>query len=211
MNYRRAIAVLAACAVGFTACAARSNRLARTGPHDLIVLLPDPGNGGTVGSATVSTPAGSVELTAARESTTVATNAAPEPVTTIREADVQAVFGGVLSTLPPPPQSFTLCFRFDSEELIEESRTLAQSVLQVVKQRPFPEVVVRGHTDTTGTAAQNFELGLKRANTVRALLVATGVDPASIDVISHGESDLLVRTADGVFEPRNRRVEITVR
>jgi outer membrane protein OmpA-like peptidoglycan-associated protein len=32
-----------------------------------------------------------------------------------------------------------------------------------------------------------------------------------VAVESHGEGALLVRTADGVFEPRNRRVEITVR
>jgi outer membrane protein OmpA-like peptidoglycan-associated protein len=210
MNNGRAIAAIAACAVTL-ACAARSTHVSKAGPHDLIVLLPDPGNGGTVGSAVVSTPAGSVELNAPRDATTVARNEAPAPVAGISDADVRAVFGGVLANLPPPPQSFTLYFRFDSEELIEESRAVAQRVLQVVKERPFPEVVVRGHTDTTGTAAQNFELGLKRANTVRALLVSTGVDPAFIDVVSHGESDLLVRTPDGVFEPRNRRVEITVR
>jgi outer membrane protein OmpA-like peptidoglycan-associated protein len=72
-------------------------------------------------------------------------------------------------------------------------------------------VVVRGHTDTTGSAAQNVALGLKRAHTVRSLLVNTGIDPSSIEVVSHGESELLVRTADDVFEARNRRVEITLR
>ena len=43
------------------------------------------------------------------------------------------------------------------------------------------------------------------------MLVDAGLASASIAVTSHGEADLLVRTADGVFEPRNRRVEITVR
>jgi len=37
------------------------------------------------------------------------------------------------------------------------------------------------------------------------------VDPSLIDVSSHGESELRVRTADDVLEPRNRRVEISVR
>ena len=44
-----------------------------------------------------------------------------------------------------------------------------------------------------------------------ALLVQAGLDMAAIDVRSHGEAELLVPTADGVFEPRNRRVEVTVR
>jgi len=41
--------------------------------------------------------------------------------------------------------------------------------------------------------------------------VDAGLPASSIAVRSHGEGALLVRTADGVFEPRNRRVEITVR
>jgi outer membrane protein OmpA-like peptidoglycan-associated protein len=32
-----------------------------------------------------------------------------------------------------------------------------------------------------------------------------------IEVRSHGERDLLVQTPDGAREPRNRRVEISVR
>ena len=38
-----------------------------------------------------------------------------------------------------------------------------------------------------------------------------GLDASAVEVISHGESDLLVRTADEVAEPRNRRVEIAGR
>jgi outer membrane protein OmpA-like peptidoglycan-associated protein len=211
MNNREGIAALAAMAVALTAgCTPKSIPIPERPRHDLIVLLPDP-DGGTVGRALVSNAAGTVDLAEPRASTAVALGRAPESATVMSEDEVQQVFGEVLAALPPPSQSFTLFFRFDSEELTEESRTLGRQVLQTLKERPFPEVVVRGHTDTTGTAAQNFELGLKRANTVRALLIETGVDPASIDIISHGESELLVRTADEVFEPRNRRVEITVR
>ena len=84
-------------------------------------------------------------------------------------------------------------------------------VLQAVKSDPVPEVVVIGHTDTTGTPQSNAELGLRRANAVRTLLVQVGLNESAIDVRSHGEAELLVPTADGVFEPKNRRVEITVR
>jgi outer membrane protein OmpA-like peptidoglycan-associated protein len=62
-----------------------------------------------------------------------------------------------------------------------------------------------------GTPPANVELGLKRAMMVRALLVDAGLAPATIEVTSHGEGDLLVRTADDVPEPRNRRVEISVK
>jgi outer membrane protein OmpA-like peptidoglycan-associated protein len=210
MKTRRPFGLLAAVAASMmTACAKPA--IPDPGPRqDLIVLLPDAGTGG-VGHATVSNSRGRVDLTEARESTRVAPKESPHPVAAMSDADVRRMFGAALAALPPPPQAFTLFFRFDSEELTDESRRVVQDVLRSVKRRPFPDVVVLGHTDTTGTRPRNMELGLKRANKVRVLLVKTGLDPSSIDVVSHGERELLVQTADGVFEPRNRRVEILVR
>ena len=176
----------------------------------LVVLLPDPGVG-TVGRAVVSNPAGASDLAAARESTTVLPNQPPAPVTVMSEADVARLFGDALSTLPQAAQHFTLYFRFESDELTEESRALLPQILQAVKDRPFPDVAVVGHTDTTGSRTGNFELGLRRANAIRGRLIAAGVDASLIEATSHGEADLLVNTADDVLEPRNRRVEITVR
>jgi outer membrane protein OmpA-like peptidoglycan-associated protein len=210
MIRRRAVAVVAAFAIGCTAaCAQKSARLPDNRGRDLIVLLPDAD--GTVGRAVVSTPEGAVDLAAARASTTVAAKGSPAAVVTMSEADVRKVFGAALASLPPSPQSFTLYFKFQSEELTPDSRKLAWQVVDLLKNRPSPEVVVRGHTDTTGSKARNFDLGLKRANTVRSLLINTGVDAAAIDVISHGESELLIPTGDEVSEPRNRRVEVTIR
>jgi outer membrane protein OmpA-like peptidoglycan-associated protein len=62
-----------------------------------------------------------------------------------------------------------------------------------------------------GTAASNIELGLRRANAIRSVLIDAGVDAALIEATSHGEADLLVKTTDEVPEPRNRRVNITVK
>lgn len=208
----RSIAILAAACAAMmaTACAARTT--GHSGPRggDLIVLLPDE-PGGAIGRASVENEGGRVELAEARAATRVAAGAPPAPVTVLSQAEVRRTFADVVATLPPPPRSYTLYFRFNSEELTNDSLTLVREVLQFVKQRPFPEVVVLGHTDTTGTAARNFTLGLKRANTVRRLLVDAGLDPVAIEARSHGEQELLVPTGDEVFEPRNRRVEITVR
>jgi outer membrane protein OmpA-like peptidoglycan-associated protein len=124
---------------------------------------------------------------------------------------VNLLFGDLLSTLPPAPQQFVLYFRFESDDLTDESRALLPRVVEALRNRPFPDVAVIGHTDTTGAAAANVELGLRRANAIRAQLVQAGISPGVIEVTSHGESDLLVKTADQVLEPRNRRVEITVR
>lgn len=190
-------------------CVPKKAQTPQPASSHLIVLLPDPGTT-TAGRAVVSNDKGTVELSGAGAAATVAPGVAPR-ATTLAPGDVQRIFGDALASLPPSPEHFVLYFRFDSEELTDESRRLVQQVLSVVKQRPDPEVVAIGHTDTTGTPGNNVELGLRRANAVRALLVDAGLPASAIAVRSHGEGALLVRTADSVFEPRNRRVEITVR
>ena len=191
-----------------SACAMRSGWGERPG-QVLVVLLPDT-DSGNVGRVVVSNPEGSTELVTAWASTRVTMTQAPR-IRMLSESEVKQRFGDVLATLPPPPRHFTLPFRFDSEELTEDGQRMVQDVLQAVKNYPVPDVVVVGHTDTTGTPQSNAELGLRRANAVRNLLVAAGLTLSTIDIRSHGEGELLVPTADGVFEPKNRRVEVTVR
>lgn len=120
-------------------------------------------------------------------------------------------FAGALGAAPVPPKSFQLYFKFDSADLTDESKAQLRQILDEMKSRPVPEVTVIGHTDTVGTQAFNYELGLKRALATKNLIVGIGVDPTRVDVTSHGKLSLLVPTADNVAEPRNRRVEVTVR
>lgn len=178
--------------------------------EDLIVLLPDPESGST-GRARVSTPSGSVDLIAERNATRVVANQPPGAVTTLSAGEANRLFDDVLSALPPEARHFSLYFRFDSNVLTDEARALMLEILETVKKRPAPDVVVIGHTDTAGSKAENVALGLKRATTVRNLLVQGGLATSAVEVTSHGEADLLIPTADGTLEPRNRRVEITVR
>jgi outer membrane protein OmpA-like peptidoglycan-associated protein len=211
MNHLRRHAVMAALAIAALAsgCAPKTARTDRDA-QVLVVLLPDQENG-TAGRVVVSNAAGQTELSTPYSSTRVTTRRVKPPAKTLKEGDVKRLFGEAIATLPPPPMHFTLYFRFDSEELTDESRKIVQDVLQNVKKQPVPDVIVIGHTDTTGSAASNFELGLRRANVVRNLLIDAGLSASAIDASSHGEMELLVPTANDIFEPRNRRVEITVR
>jgi len=176
----------------------------------MVVLLPDAETGIT-GRVVVSNEAGSADLAAPREATRATSSRRPEAVKTLSQADVDRLFGDALSALPPAPRHFTLFFRFESDELTDESRALVPEILRAVKDRADPEVAIVGHTDTMGTPLANVELGLKRALMVRALLVDAGLAASTIEVTSHGEGDLLVRTSDDIPEPRNRRVEISVK
>jgi outer membrane protein OmpA-like peptidoglycan-associated protein len=210
----RTVVVIAVCGL-LTACGPKRVQTQPQAPaaqrrgESLVVLLPDAGGG--VGRATVSNAAGNIELREARAATRASGSQAPAAPTVMSEAEVEQTFNAALAALPPIPRHFTLYFQFRSDDLTEESRALVSEVLKEVKSRAVPDVIVVGHTDTTGTAPNNVRLGLKRANMMRDFLVKAGLDPSVIDVTSHGEADPLVPTADDVNEPRNRRVEITVR
>ena len=179
--------------------------------QDVVVLLPDPETQ-AIGRALVSTPlGGSAELSGARAATRVGIGQRPTAPFTMDDVAVQKMFGDAMSARPPAPRQFLLYFFFDSNQLTPDSETLLQTILDVVKNRPAPDVTVIGHADTTGTVRFNIELGHSRAVTIRDHLVAIGLDARLITVASHGESDLLVRTPDETREPRNRRVEVSVR
>ena len=177
--------------------------------QSLTVLLPD-SDTRSAGDARVSNPFGAVELAEERDAALATANSRPVRGT-LSEADVKNIFGDALSALPPPPRQFTLFFRFESDELTDQSKALIPQILAAVKEHAVQDVVVIGHTDTMGTQQANYGLGLKRAMTVRNLLVDAGLNGSTMDVTSVGELDLLVKTPDETPEPRNRRVDIAVR
>ena len=194
------------------ACGAKRVAPARPVPPvpTLVVLLPDPETRAT-GRARVFNEFGSTDLAAPRAGSLATATAAPGAVTTMSDEEVARVFGAALAALPPAPRHFTLQFKFESDALTDASTALIPAILAAVRGMPVPEVAVVGHTDTMGEPKANVALGLKRAKTVRNILVQAGLAASTVDVSSHGEADLLIKTRDKTPEPRNRRVDITVR
>ncbi len=73
-----------------------------------------------------------------------------------------------------------------------------------------PRVIVAGYTDRQGSDADNDTLAAKRARVVAAALRIRGVARTTIKTQSYGERFPDVRTADGIAEAKNRRVEVNV-
>ncbi len=178
--------------------------------QNLIVLLPEAD--GKVGRIVVSNKAGSQEVSQAYAAVRVERDdVAPEPPVVLDRAEVDRLFGETRKALPAAEVSFLLYFELATDEVTAESKKLYAGVLKSIRERGSTDVSVIGHTDTTGDSRSNYKLGLQRAERVAAALRAMGADPAIVSVDSHGEGDLLVKTPDGVAEPRNRRVEVVVR
>lgn len=130
---------------------------------------------------------------------------------TLSQQQVQESFGSILAALPSRPATFLLHFVRGSDELIEDSKAELQRMLAELRLRPLPDIVLIGHTDTVGRDELNDGLSLQRAERVKALVVGQGVAAERIRTAGRGKRELLVPTADGVDEPRNRRVEVNVR
>ena len=126
-------------------------------------------------------------------------------------SEVEEKFGAALGAQPPRPKSFTLYFAVGAEALTPESAAELAKIRQEIFHRAPSQVMVIGHTLTGGGLEANDALSLKRAAAVREILIAAGVPAGKIETAGRGEREPLLKTADEVAEPKNRRVEISVR
>ncbi len=189
---------IAALAILLNACATQTGT---------VVLLPE--QGGKDAAVAVKQGEGQVVLNEPYAAAKL-TTAGPQAYKSNPE-EVQALFGAALAAQPGRPVQFTLYFVEGKDELTEESRLQVNAVFAEIAKRPVPDVLVVGHTDAVGTNQVNDPLSQQRAEIIRAGLIQNGIAPENITAFGRGKRELLVPTADGVAEPRNRRVEIIVR
>src|SRR6266478_7055581 len=129
----------------------------------------------------------------------------------LSDAEVRQSFGVTLQALPARPTTFLLYFVRGTDELTDESKQELKKILAALKQRPVPNIMVVGHTDTVGKLEANDLLSAQRAERMKGFLIEIGIPGTQIQTAGRGERELLVPTADNIDEPRNRRVEINVR
>lgn len=177
-------------------------------PPDKVILLPDPD--GKVGAVIVHSATGEQTIDKAYAGVAVAKSGAIE-TTTVSQAGVQASYGELLAARPPRPMTFTINYLFDSAtELAPQSTATVEKLKAVLTTWPAPHLVVIGHTDLAGSQEFNDRLSLRRAQTVAAFLVKEGIPAQQIEIAGRGKREPQVRTADGVANPINRRVVITI-
>jgi outer membrane protein OmpA-like peptidoglycan-associated protein len=177
------------------------------GPTEQITLLP---NQDGKPSAVIITTAGK-ETVLDKPYQTAAVDRRGAVATTSDSAQIKNRYGALIDTLPQRAAVFIVYFITDSDNLTPESAAQLAQIKQQLASRPAPEIIVIGHTDTVAKRDYNDALSLRRAETVKRILVEAGIAADQIAVQGRGERELLIQTADGVDEPRNRRVEIRVR
>lgn len=133
---------------------------------------------------------GALTPTTKRETTDTAATAKPGASTDIAETiEIRFPFGSTSRVEDPAVDRYL--------------DQLAQRVKQT-KER----ISLTGHTDNVGSPESNLELGRRRANAIRDLLVRKGVPAAQITVDSKGESQPTDTNETEVGRHNNRRVVV---
>jgi outer membrane protein OmpA-like peptidoglycan-associated protein len=200
----RRIALLLAAAALAAGCAGPP----KASTPSLFVVVPS--SDGHVGRIVVTSGSETRVIDSAYGAQRVAPDGSLVPVKLTAES-VNRDFGSTLAALPGKPATFTLYFLEGRDELTAESKVELQKVFAELRNRPLPDIAVIGHTDTVGGLAYNDRLSLARAERMRVMMVDMGIPAERIQAAGRGKRELLVPTEDNVGEPRNRRVEISVR
>ena len=176
---------------------------------DLVVLLP--GEGGKTGALVVQSNDREVVLDSPHVAARIRNGDEDIETDRISGRDIRRYFAAALAAQPPAPQYFTLYFEEGSTRLMPSSRAELVLLIAEVQKREAVDVQITGHTDRVGELAYNDRLSRRRAREIRSALMDMGLQASVIRVAGRGEREPLIRTADEVREPRNRRVEVIVR
>ena len=113
---------------------------------------------------------------------------------------------------PPPvcsPGPFIVFFDWDKSDITPEAASILDNAVGQYANCGNASVMLAGHADRSGSPQYNVGLSQRRADAVKAYMVAHSVPEAVVTEQAFGESRPRVETADGVREVQNRRVEIT--
>lgn len=168
-----------------------------------VVLLPSPD--GSVGEVVIRGEKGEQILNKAGQAGSLDGGALQ-----VEDKQIKEDFGDAIAALPKIPVRFLLYFKAGTT-LTSDSEALVPKIIADAKTRPAVDISVIGHTDTVYTEPYNNQLALKRATKVSELLTERGLKANSLTIESHGKRNLLIPTPDNTWEPRNRRVEVSIR
>jgi outer membrane protein OmpA-like peptidoglycan-associated protein len=102
-------------------------------------------------------------------------------------------------------------FDVDSDRIRADAKPAIDQLIAALKANAGWNVVVEGHTDSTGNAAHNMELSQLRAKAVKAALVAGGIADARLTTEGFGQTKPIASNDTDAGRAQNRRVEIARR
>jgi len=103
-----------------------------------------------------------------------------------------------------------ILFNIDSYQLSQQSLTNLADLSKTLQKYSDTNVLVEGHTDSTGTDEHNKILSEHRADAVANFLKSYGVTGSRITTNGYGESQPVASNATAEGRQQNRRVDIAI-
>ena len=149
--------------------------------------------GDTTASSTSSTASASGSSSTASTASSGSASSGSAAGSTTSPADTLATIGN------------TVYFSYDSAALDGNSKGSLFRQAAFLNANPTLTVTIEGHCDERGTREYNLALGGRRAAAARDYLLAQGVDPARIKVISYGKERPAMAGSNEESWAKNRR------
>ena len=150
------------------------------------------------------------------ETTTTTTNTVVAETPTAPKSAAMAGTAGLgafLAGSQRAPQTFTfdkLNFDTAKSAIRPQDQADVDQVAAVLKQYSNTHVRIAGYADTRGSEPANAALGKARADSVKAALVAKGIDAGRIETATGGDKDPVDTNATAAGRAENRRTELVV-
>lgn len=121
--------------------------------------------------------------------------------------EVKRIDDGIVVTFD---ENSGVTFASGKAELTADSKNLLDRLINVLKEYPETNVLVAGHTDSTGSDAFNMALSEKRAKAVTNYFIAGGLDYSRFTTKWFGETQPAHDNATPEGRSKNRRVNIGI-
>ncbi len=107
-------------------------------------------------------------------------------------------------------QTGAINFAYGGSDLDNNSNAVLVTLVDIIQRCPELNVVIAGHTDSSGSDEVNMQLSKERANSVTEYLRDNGIPGRRLRSIGHGESQPLFPNTTKRNRARNRRIEFSI-
>ena len=103
-----------------------------------------------------------------------------------------------------------IMFDVDKAQVKDQYKGELSELARILNKYPDTNILLEGHTDSTGPEDYNLELSKDRAHSVALYLTTQQVDPARFTTTGYGESQPVASNETPQGRAQNRRVEVAI-
>ncbi len=103
-----------------------------------------------------------------------------------------------------------ILFEINKSALQPDAKQNLTDLARILNKYEDTEILIEGHTDSTGSEEHNMDLSIRRGNSVGSYLAQQNVSPARFKILGYGETQPIANNETTYGRKLNRRVEIAI-